>query len=96
MDTRKIISSNTLSIMDVPQRNSSWRVVSAFCLTFDTTEKVQKNLSIDSNYQRLSISDLRYILYVEQRRYNHFGKEPEIIIRQKIDDIIETIRTKLK
>ena len=82
--------------MDIPQRNSYWRVISAFCLTFDITEKVQKNLSIDSNYQSLSISDLRYILYVEQRRYNHFGKEPEIIIRQKIGDIIEIIRTKVE
>lgn len=88
------IPSNKLTINDLPNHN--WKAISAFCLTFDVREPVKQDLNLEVDLHNLSISDLRHILYIEQRRYNHFGREPESSVIKKINEILALIKLKIQ
>ena len=93
----KTISTSALKLKHVPQEMASWRDISVFALSFDPNEmgdygtKVGdlKNSGPDS-----SLMELRAHLYVEQRRWHHFGEIPDKVTMQQIRKIIKWIRYK--
>jgi hypothetical protein len=93
----KTIPTSALKLEHVPQEMATWRDISVFALSFDPHEmgtygaKVGdlKNSGPDS-----SLMELRAHLYVEQRRWHHFGEIPDKITMQQIRKIIKWIRNK--
>ena len=91
-----MIPSVKLAMRDIPKQNAVWSKIISFALSFDLTEIEKSDLSIESNLDTLTISDLRFILYIEQRRFNHFGREPNEETMRKIYRILDLIREHCK
>lgn len=96
--TRKIIPSGRLRVSDVPPPGAQWHRISSFALTYDPHEMGdygQYAGNLDRASSGSSLSELRAHLYVEQRRWNHFGRDPDDTTMKKIQEIIALIRQKL-
>src|SRR6476620_8881415 len=73
----KTIPTKRLNLSDIPEPTADWETIGRFALTFDYREAVQywkrppdrRELSVSS-----SLVDLRYYIYFENRRWNHFGR----------------------
>ncbi|MEZ4824835.1 MAG: hypothetical protein R3C61_00860 [Bacteroidia bacterium] len=91
------IHSNALRLEDVPQSDANINEISRFAITFDVSEvgEAGKNLSLDSDFSQLTLPELRCILYVEQRRWNHFNRAYDAQVEQKLRDIVSNIRASL-
>ncbi|MFN3488303.1 MAG: hypothetical protein ACK4YV_04180 [Emticicia sp.] len=88
----KTIISAKLTKSDIPKEKAVWSKIVPFALSLDLAEIAKTDISIESNLDTLTISDLRFILYIEQRRYNHFGREPDGETMRKIHLILDLIR----
>lgn len=88
MRTDPILTGN-LKPDDIPSPKASWRTISDFALSFDGYERFgNKRLASLANSSRkffsekgglpeLSLDELRCCLFFEQRRFRHFGCDPE-------------------
>jgi hypothetical protein len=93
------ISSNNLSIKDLPATEAEWLEISKFTLAYDPHESgeyFQSRGGLDDVSPNLSISELREILYLQQRYWNHYSEEPDLDSMRKIRDIISFIHAKLQ
>lgn len=98
MATPKTIPTASLRLEDVPTVNSKWEAMSAFALTFDLLEAAyygEKLADLGNASSDSSLAELRAHLFVEQRRWNHFGEEPDEISMKRLRDIVDLIRQKL-
>jgi hypothetical protein len=77
----------------IPLSNRKISLIDMFALTFDLSEIDNQTLEVDldSDFDTLSIPELRYILYYEQRRWNHFGRNYDTVTEKKIRQIIQKI-----
>ena len=91
-----IIPSLKLTIRKILEEKAIWDKIVPFALSFDLTEITRTDLSLDSNFDTLTIPNLRFILYTEQRKFNHFGSEPDARTMQKIYKILDLIRQNYK
>lgn len=91
------ISSKNLKLTDIPYPESSIKKINEFALTYNWDENGNEILqyNIDSDFCTLTISILRYILYCEQRRWNHFGREYDFHTEERIRLLIHIIREKI-
>ena len=99
MTTSRIISTESLKLGDVPTPESKWAKLAAFALTFDPHEMGDygKKASDPNNISQNSlVVELRAHLYVEQRRWNHFGQEPDKVAMARLREIVTLVRKKLK
>ncbi len=92
----KTISTKSLKLQDIPGSQSSIKKINNFALTYhwDENEDAILQYTIDSEFEVLTVSILRYILYVEQRRWNHFGRDYDSHTEERIRLLIHTIRQK--
>jgi hypothetical protein len=93
MSERKIIATNDLLKEDVPNPDRcSWHELSLFALTFDPEkeedEKLKGQTYPTSNGE---LFELRSDLYFEQRRWNHFHKEPDRESMEKLREVLRRI-----
>ncbi|MFN8296079.1 MAG: hypothetical protein U0T69_07775 [Chitinophagales bacterium] len=94
MNTVNYKSSSDLKINDVPKTNN-WEDISNFALLLNPADIKSEHSSIDlntSNINELSLDELRVILYIEQRRWNHFCRTPDYNTMLLIQNVIEKIR----
>jgi hypothetical protein len=92
------ISTNELVLDYVPFAKSSWKNISAFALTFNPKEMGEYGIKagdLSNCSASSSIMELRAHLYVEQRRWNHFGREPDQATMLRLRNIVAWIRKKL-
>lgn len=94
----KTIKTSDLKIEQIPLPNDRISLIDAFAITFDIYESNAKmpSLSIDDNFDQLSIKELRFILYSEQRRWNHFGRDYDPHTEKRIRLLISILRSKLQ
>jgi hypothetical protein len=95
---RVIISTKDLNINDVPLPNDDWRKISRFAITFDPRIEDAPYIGVDDLDKASSTSslvELRNHLYVQQRRWHHFGRRPDVEVIAKLRGIIKLIRQKL-
>ncbi len=95
------ISSDQLEAKDVPRSRANWSEFSAFALRFDpmVIEKIGYGAQLAdlTNATRdSSIDQLRAHLFIEQRRWNHFCREPDYRTTMRLREILDLIREKLK
>src|SRR5882757_3398559 len=83
---------------DVPDESALWSAIGLFALTFDPNELDPYGLK-DHSLEKLSVEsslvELRAHLFFEQRRWNHFGREPDATAMSAIRRILSLVRTKL-
>jgi hypothetical protein len=95
---RNIIPSEKLTLADLPPANASWSDIVKFAATFDLVTESAKGthvMSVADVSKNSAIVDLRTALYVEWRRYNHFGQEPDTAVLHQIQAVLEWIRNRL-
>lgn len=94
----KTISTKSLKLADVPDPGRSISKIDEFALTYNWDENGDKILpyTIDSEFEALTVSILRYILYSEQRRWNHFGRDYDTHTEARIRLLISVIRQKMQ
>ena len=89
----------------VPPATASWDVIVGFALTIDgykaigqrecaqLANRVKSEFSRDaSSVETLSLTELRLCLFFEQRRFHHFGHEPQDADRIFINALLEAIQ----
>jgi hypothetical protein len=92
------IPTNALTLGDVPEQSSDWNVIARFALTFDPKESdpyTIKDQSFDAMTSDTDLVHLRSRLFLEQRRWNHFGREPDEVALEGIKKILSFMRAKL-
>jgi hypothetical protein len=87
-----------LTIEDLPGPQADWSTIGAFALTFDAyvvLGSFEACAEIANARNSETLTDLRTCLFFEQRRWRHFGEEPDSSSMEYIHGIVEKIRIKL-
>ncbi len=73
----KTILTENLTLLDLSTKDSSIREINEFALSINPKELGDEvvNFSLESDFDTLTIKDLRAVLFIEQRRWNHFGEK---------------------
>jgi hypothetical protein len=100
MKETNTIPSDLLQAADVPRSKANWTELSCFALTFDPRIDVVREYGphvwdLSKATKDSSINQLRAHLYVEQRRWNHFCREPDMQTILKLRQILDWIRDKV-
>ena len=96
MDEHVFIPSSQLRLEEIPRKRATWSEIGRFALTFDIRDETT-NIDTSSWYNVIPdksscLIQLRYYLYCEQRRWNHYHKEPDYKLLQEFKQIVEWIR----
>ena len=104
----EVVPNENLKASVVPPRTAPWHVIGEFALTFNGYEiigqkecgtlanRVKKEFSANAaSLQGLSLTELRACLFFEQRRFHHFGEEPEGDGRVFVNALLEAIQQKV-
>lgn len=94
---------------DVPPVTASWSAIGAFALTLDGYDAIGQRECGDlanrvnsefaknpETLRQLSLTEARACLFFEQRRFHHFGWEPEGAAREYVNALLEAIRNKIE
>ena len=92
-------------LKEIPQANASWATISNYALLFngyehkehlgDFANKIANDFSVNKTLpDELSINDLKSCLFYEQRRFRHFGSDPEEEAFEYIQTLVNEIREK--
>ena len=91
------IPTKSLALSDVPDESAPWPAIGSFAITFDPGEDDPYRLK-EQDLATLSAGNslvrLRSHLFLEQRRWNHFGREPDAAAMSAIRRIVSLIRAK--
>jgi len=90
------IGNKNLTMADIPSPDASWREIAEFALTFDGYEfwgSFEKCAEIANAKGQHSLTDLRTCLFFEQRRWRHFGEDPDREAMMYIRALVEKIRS---
>ncbi|MUZ83936.1 hypothetical protein GOZ93_17030 [Agrobacterium vitis] len=85
------IKSSDLKKNDIPITCKDWHRFSLFALSFDTTELNPMIIDEDeltSLGDKLSVEQIRAFLYLQQRRWNHFGRLPDEDVIDEINKLL--------
>jgi len=99
MNKPAIITSEALKASDLPPPMTSWQKLTQFALTFDPKEigdYAGKSAALGNATEDCTVAELRAHLFVEQRRWNHFGRPPDQEVLQSLNQLIDWLRGKLK
>ncbi|MDX2247948.1 MAG: hypothetical protein SF052_14275 [Bacteroidia bacterium] len=90
----EFIPSTDLRLEHAPLSTANIHDISRFAITFNADEvgKEAWTLNLDSDFSTLSLVELRCILYVEQRRWNHYHRAYTPEVEAKLREIVERIR----
>ena len=102
------IANADLSECDVPSPNSGWHEIGRFALSFNGYEwwgSFEKCAEIGERGLKAfratgalpdSLTELRTCLFFEQRRWRHFGFDPDEEARPYISALLEGTRAKVR
>jgi hypothetical protein len=101
------VPNERLAASAVPPATASWQTIVGFAHTMDgykaiglkecaqLANRVKSEFSIDAaSIETLSLTELRFCLFFEQRRFNHFGHAPQGADRIFINALLDAIRKK--
>lgn len=89
-----MITNEALTLSDIPSTAASWPDIARFALTFNGYEvwEFEVCAEIANARRHNSLTDLRTCLFFEQRRWRHFGEDPEGEDMAYIREVVEKIR----
>jgi hypothetical protein len=96
------IPTESLTLEQAPRENDGWDQIEWFALTFHPNEAEnfaypkKSVLQLLKENPEMSLKELRFLLFFEQRRWNHIGKVPNTEAMSGIREIVIRIRSKLK
>lgn len=82
----------------IPGPDAGWYDISMFALQFDGYKECgsfEECAKIANAGRDKTLTELRTCLFFEQRRWRHFGEDPDEKAMVYIRDIIEKIRAKI-
>lgn len=96
-----------LRIDQIPPINSDYSTIAGFALSFGGYSRIKdialfanKIVAVFQNDQaiisKLTLTELRACLFYEQRRYRHFGEDPEGGDREYINYLVLEIAQRVK
>ena len=96
------IYNSDLRLDQIPAIESDYTTIAYFALTFDGYSRIKDIASFanktsgeycndQSLLLKLNLTELRACLFFEQRRYHHFGEEPEGTDREYINSLLTEI-----
>jgi len=74
------LSNTDLTLDRIPDEGADWSEIGEFALTFDGYEafgSFDRCAEIANARKHYTLSELRACLFFEQRRWRHFGEDPE-------------------
>ena len=74
------IENTQLGLSDIPASTSDWDTIQNFALTFNAFKihgSFEKCAEIANNERHDTLTNLRTCLFFEQRRWQHFGDDPD-------------------
>jgi hypothetical protein len=92
------IDNDDLRLADVPPRSADWKDIVKFAHTFDGYSahgSFEACGAIANQRSNATLTDLRTCLFFEQRRWNHYGREPDADTMEYIRSLLDQIRSKL-
>lgn len=92
------IHNRDLTLADIPPSQAGWDVIGAFALTFDGYRhwgSFEACAEVANARRGSSLTELRTCLFFEQRRWRHFGDEPDAGAMAYIWDLVESIRARV-
>ena len=92
---RKIVNKD-LTLSNIPNPDASWDEIGEFALTFDGYNvwgSFDKCAEIANASKHESLTDLRTCQFFEQRRWRHFGENPDEETMIYIREMVEKIRS---
>jgi hypothetical protein len=98
MRERDLLGNAALRLEDIPPPDAPWSVIQRFALTFDGYGhwgSFEKCADIANRGEPSSLTEWRTCLFFEQRRWRHFGEEPEGEALSHIRKLLEGIREKV-
>jgi len=101
------IHNTDLRLDHIPPIDSDYSTIAGFALSFDGYSRI-KDISIFANKiveefkkdksitEKLTLTELRASLFYEQRRFHHFGEDPEGGDREYINCLVSEIAQRVK
>lgn len=87
-----------LRLDDIPGPEADWYTIGTFALTFNGYEECgsfEECARIANEARPTTLTELRACLFFEQRRWRHFGDEPDEEDMTYIKGLVEQISTKV-
>lgn len=84
-----------LRLADIPPSDADWNTIQRFALTFNAYEfhgSSEKCEQIANARRAETLIELRTCLFFEQRRWRHFGEEPDAEAMHYIRGLLDKIR----
>ena len=92
----RAIVNDSLRLEDVPSLDATWSEIAEFALTFNGYEEwgsFEKCAEIANARRQDSLTDLRTCLFFEQRRWRHFGEDPDDETLAYLRNLVEKVRS---
>src|SRR5262249_53601640 len=89
------IANSDLELADIPPASANWDEMGAFALTYNAYKVLgpfEACAEIANAQRHGSLAELRTCLFFEQRRWQHFGGEPDSEAMAYVRGIVEQIR----
>jgi hypothetical protein len=96
------VTNAQLRVHGIPDRGDPWEAVSSFSLSYDgyaywddVSELATRHVRVWTRDRMLpaSIDEVRACLFYEQRRWHHFGEEPNGRGAQYVWALLDTLRS---
>ncbi|MGI8979317.1 MAG: hypothetical protein ACR2FY_08835 [Pirellulaceae bacterium] len=92
------ITNGELVLEQIPNADADWESIEEFALTFDGYRawgSFDKCAEIANSNQRNTLTEMRTCLFFEQRRWRHFGDEPDDESLASIRELVVGIRLRI-
>lgn len=92
-------SSASFRLEDVPDDSASWPTIANFAATFDGYSKwgsFERCAEIANARRHDTLDEVRTCLFFEQRRWRHFGEDPDEMAMTYIRNLVAMIRARVQ
>jgi hypothetical protein len=92
------IENSELRLSDLPSHDATWDAIQTFALAFEGYKhngSFERAAEIANNRKNDTLSELRTCLFFEQRRWRHFGEEPDSETMAYLRGLVDAIRSKV-
>lgn len=94
----KHVPNSDLRLEKLPRNDADWETIQRFALTFDGYSywgSFERCAEVADARRRETLTDVRTCLFFEQRRWRHYGEEPDERAIAYIRALLEDIRTRV-
>jgi hypothetical protein len=93
------VPNSKLREVDLPPNDATWWAIQEFALSFDGYAywgSFERCAEIANTQDHATLTNLRTCLFFEQRRWRHFGEEPDDATMKYVHEILVNIRAMVR